>query len=58
MTPSPEDLTDLGVIAPFIVLINFILGAAVTTSPRAGKDVAQSKVMKIEIIKRERIFQQ
>jgi hypothetical protein len=48
----------LGVIAPLMVLINFILGAAVTTSPRAGKDVAHSKVMKIEIIKRERIFQQ
>jgi hypothetical protein len=41
-----------------MVLINFILGAAVTTSPCAGKDEAQSKVIKIEIIKRERIFQQ
>jgi hypothetical protein len=54
-TPSPEDLTDLGEIAPLIVFINFIFGSAGITSPCAGNAMAQSEVMKIKVRKRLRI---
>jgi hypothetical protein len=55
ITPSPDDLTDLGEIEPLIVLINFIGVLAETTSPCAGIAVAQSEVTRINVRKRLRI---
>jgi hypothetical protein len=54
-TPSPDERTDLGEIDPLIVLINFIFVSAETTSPCAGKEMAQSEVIRIKVRKRLRI---
>jgi len=54
-TPSPDDLTDLGDIDPFIVLINFIFDPGATRLPCAGIEMAQSEVIRIKVRKRLRI---
>ena len=43
ITPSPDDLTDLGEIEPLIVLINFIEETVETVSLCAGIAVALSE---------------
>jgi hypothetical protein len=55
ITPSPDDLTDLGEIEPLIVLINFIVGLGETTSLCAGIAMAQSEVIRINVRRRLRI---
>ena len=55
ITPSPDDLTDLGEIEPLIVVINFIFALEETTSPCAGITMAQSEVTRINVRKRLRI---
>jgi hypothetical protein len=55
ITPSPDDLTDLGEIEPLIVVINFIFALEETSSPCAGIAMAQSEVTRINVRKRLRI---
>lgn len=53
-TPSPDERTDLGEIDPLMVLINFIVVSAETTSPRAGNEIAQSEVIRSNVRRRLR----
>jgi hypothetical protein len=54
-TPSPDERTDFGEIEPLIVFINCIFVSAETTSPWAGKEMAQSEVIRINARNRFRI---
>ena len=53
-TPSPDERTDLGEIDPLIVLINFIFVSAEITSLCAGREMAQSEVIRSNVRRRLR----